>query len=88
MDTLVASKIIEAAPLNNNCRADVEKKSLLTVPLNAATKEKIKSAKHAVVLAKFNTRPNATCNGQFIKIYSDYHLKVKVGAQFNYKVKL
>lgn len=88
LDTLMANELVKAADLNANCKADNEKKTILSMTLSEERKEKIKNARHAKIISVFNTRANASCNNQFVKIYSDYKLKVVVGARFNYKVKV
>ncbi len=87
LDSLVSNARVDAADLNGACRAEVAKRNVLNIPLSGARLEKIKSAKHAVVTAVFNTKATGTCNGQYLKIYSDYKLDAKITADFNYKIK-
>jgi hypothetical protein len=87
LDSLVSNARVDAADLNGACRAEVAKKNVLNIPLSGARLEKVKSSKHAVVTAIFNTKATGTCNGQYLKIYSDYKLDAKITADFNYKVK-
>jgi hypothetical protein len=87
LDSLVSNARVDAADLNGACRAEVAKRNVINIPLSGARLEKIKSAKHAVVTAVFNTKATGTCNGQYLKIYSDYKLDAKITADFNYKIK-
>ena len=67
----------------------IESKILVLIPLyvDEARMENVKRARHAVIRAEFSTVSNTTsCNGQHLKIYSDYTMGVTLTARFNYKV--
>lgn len=87
VDTLVTDALIAAADLNGSCKADQPKRSKVPLYVDEARMENVKRARHAVIRAEFSTASNtSTCNGQYLKIYSDYTLGVTLTARFNYKV--
>jgi hypothetical protein len=88
LDTLLSNAQLDAAPLDNNCRAVEAKKSIINVNASATVIDKLRSSAHAIMTVVFNTRSsNATCQGQYLKIYSDYNIDTKITGDFNYKVK-
>lgn len=88
VDTIAIDTHVAAADLNANCKADDFKKSKIPLYVTEARMTNIKRAKHAVITADFSTASsNATCNGQHLKIYSDYNLDITFTARFNYKAK-
>ena len=88
LDTLLSNAQVDAAPVNNACRATQPTKSILNVAASAQVIDKLRTASHAVMTVVFNTRSsNATCNGQFLNIYSDYNIAATITGDFNYKVK-
>jgi hypothetical protein len=88
LDTLLSNAQVTAAPLNSSCRATQSVKSILNVPASAQVIDKMRAAKHAIMTVVFNTKAsNATCNGQFLNIYSDYNIDATITGDFNYKVK-
>lgn len=88
LDTLLNNAQVDAAPINGSCRATEAKKSMIDVKANADVIDKLRFAKHAIMTVVFNTRSsNATCNGQYLKIYSDYNINATITGDFNYKVK-
>ena len=88
LDTLLSNAQVNAAPLNTACRATQSVKSILNIPASAAVIDKIRGAKHAIMTVVFNTQAsNATCNGQYLSIYSDYNIGATITGDFNYKVK-
>jgi hypothetical protein len=55
--------------------------------VSEARMDNVKRAKHAVITSDFSTASsNTLCNGQHLKIYSDYNLQITFTARFNYKV--
>ncbi len=88
LDTLLSNAQVDAAPVNSACRATQPTKSILNVAASAQVIDKLRTASHAVMTVVFNTRSsNATCNGQFLNIYSDYNIAATITGDFNYKVK-
>ncbi len=87
VDTLLMNTVVEGADLNNNCRAETSKRSKIPLYVDEARMENVKRGKHAIIVADFNSNGhNAICNGQYLKIYSDYKLDITFTARFNYKV--
>jgi hypothetical protein len=88
LDTLLSNAQVNAAPVNSSCRAYQPVKTILNVPASNAIINKLSTAKHAIMVVVFNTKGgNATCNGQYLNIYSDYNIDATITADFNYKVK-
>ncbi|MCS6934651.1 MAG: hypothetical protein NZM35_05835 [Chitinophagales bacterium] len=87
VDTLLFDQMIEAATLDNQCRAQQPKRTKIPLYIDTERMEKIKKARHAVIWADFHSNPNNTlCQGQYLRIYSDYKLDLTLSARFNYKV--
>lgn len=87
VDTLAGNQIVAAADLNNNCKAEESKRTKIPLYVDEARMEKVKTGRHAIIRADFSTKSNnATCNGQYLKIYSDYNLDITFTARFNYEV--
>ena len=87
VDTITMDTHVAAADLNASCKAIDFKKSKIPLYVSEARMTNIKRAKHAVISADFSTASNtATCNGQHLKIYSDYNLDITFTARFNYKL--
>ncbi len=88
LDTLLNNAQVDAAPINSSCRATESKKSIINVNASAEVIDKLRFAQHAIMTVVFNTKSsNATCNGQYLKIYSDYNINATITGDFNYKVK-
>ncbi len=75
---------IDEAPVNAALRATSKKLTKLVVPLSEQKVNLLYSIKKAVIKVKFNTssQPN------YIKIYSDYKIDIKVVGDFNYTVQI
>lgn len=88
VDTLVNDQMIDAGQLNNTCKVDKSTRTKVPLYVDEARMTKLKTGRHAVIVADFSTaQNNATCNGQYLKIYSDYNLDITFTARFNYDVK-
>ncbi|MCW3127190.1 MAG: hypothetical protein JWO03_2848 [Bacteroidetes bacterium] len=88
LDTLLNNAQIEAAPINSSCRATDPKKTMVNVNASAEVIDKLRFSQHAILTVVFNTKSsNATCNGQYLKIYSDYNINATITGDFNYKIK-
>lgn len=88
IDTLLSNQLIDAANLNNDCRVTESKRTKIPLYVDEARMDNLKLGKHAVITAAFSTAANnQLCNGQHIKIYSDYKLDVTLSARFNYAIK-
>jgi hypothetical protein len=89
LDTLLTNAQVNPAPLNSSCRATQSTQTILNVAASAQVINRVRTAKHAVMTVVFNTKSsNATCNGQFLNIYSDYDIAATITGDFIYKVKL
>jgi hypothetical protein len=86
VDSLLAGEMIAAASLNSNCKAEASMRSKIPLYVDEARMENIKRGKRAVIKADFSTTSVPSCNGGYVKIYSDYKLDITFTAQFNYKV--
>lgn len=87
VDTITLDTKVAAADLDANCRATEFKKSKVPLYITQERMDNIKRARHAVITADFNSASNnVTCNGQHLKIYSDYNLDITFTARFNYKI--
>lgn len=87
LDTLLANYNLAAAPVDAGCRATTSVKNTFEITTPTDRIKRLFSAKKAVITSIFNTDgSNATCNGKYLKIYSDYRLDAKITARFNYKV--
>lgn len=87
VDTLFSNQLFAAGDLDNNCRVQEAKRTKVPVFVDEDRMDKVKLGRHAIITATFNSASNnATCNGQYLKIYSDYNLDVTFTARFNYKV--
>lgn len=75
---------IDEAPVNSAYRAVGKKLTKLVVPLNTQKVDKLYATKRAVIKIKFNT----TAQPNYIKIYSDYKIDLKVVGDFNYTMQL
>ena len=88
LDTLLSNAQVNAAPINSSCRATQTTRSILNIPASAQVINQLRFAKHAIMTVVFNTKSsNTTCNGQYLKIYSDYNIAATITGDFNYKVK-
>ncbi len=86
-DTLFINQTIAAADLDNSCRANQPKKSVLQKFVDQNVVNKLKQGQYAIITADFSTpSSNTLCNGQHLKIYSDYTLGITLSAKFNYQV--
>jgi hypothetical protein len=87
VDTLMLNRAINAASLDNNCRAQQPMRTVVQESVTQARMNRIKQGQNAIITADFSTSSNnALCNGQHLKIYSDYTIGITLSAKFNYKV--
>ena len=87
LDTLTFDKTISAGATDANCRVNAPVQSVLQVYVDDARMTKLKQGQYAVVTTDFSTvGSNPSCNGQHLKIYSDYNIGITLSAKFNYKV--
>ena len=87
VDTLTMNKLINAATTDATCRARQPAQTVLQEYVDNNRVNKLKLGQYAVITADFSTTSNnASCNGQHLKIYSDYTIGITLAAKFNYKV--
>jgi hypothetical protein len=87
LDTLAFDKTITAGATDVNCKVNQPAQSVLQEYVDEARMNKLKQGQHAVVTANFSTvGGNPACNGQHLKIYSNYTIGITLSAKFNYKV--
>ncbi len=85
VDTMLINSIVAGADLNTACKVENPKRSKIPLYVNEDRMKNIKRARHAVITADFSTvSNNSICNGQYLKIYSDYKLDITFTARFNY----
>ncbi len=75
---------IDEAPINSSLRATGKKLTKIAIPIAEDKMNLLYTTKKVILKAKFNT----SAQPQYIKIYSDYQLDVKLVGDFNYTVQL
>ncbi|MCC6837336.1 MAG: hypothetical protein IT234_02245, partial [Bacteroidia bacterium] len=84
-DSLFAyANTIDEAPVNSSLRATGKKLTKIVIPISESRMNLLFNTPKVVLKAKFNT----SAQPQYIKIYSDYSLDVKLVGDFNYTVQL
>lgn len=73
---------IASAPVGSDLKVVSKKQSVLTVPLSVSDVDVLYNSKKIVFRVAFNT----TAQPQFIKIYQDYALDIKVIGDFAYQI--
>ncbi len=71
-------------PINASLRAVGKKLTKINVPINESKMNLLYDTKKVVLKVKFNT----SAQPQYIKIYSEYSIDVKLVGDFNYTVQL
>ena len=85
LDTLLFDDLIEAGLLDANCKVNEAARTKLAIDLDSDRVDKIRNAKRAILKVDFSTySSNATCNGQYLKLYKDYQIELKLTGKFNY----
>jgi hypothetical protein len=85
VDSIFANaNIIDEAPINSNLRATSKRLTKIIIPVNEKKMSLLYNTKKMMVKVKFNT----SAQPQYIKIYSDYSLDVKLVGDFNYTIQL
>ncbi|TVR82064.1 MAG: hypothetical protein EA412_02120 [Chitinophagaceae bacterium] len=67
-----------------DCKTEESKRSLLSAPLSKEDIEIWKNVEKAVVIATLNTPVSTFCNDNFVRLYDNNKLKVKLTADFKY----
>ncbi|MCX6295687.1 MAG: hypothetical protein NTX97_06400 [Bacteroidetes bacterium] len=78
-----ANTIVEA-PVNSSLRVISKKMTKITIPVSESKMDQLYHTKKAVLKVKFNTIDQP----QYIKIYSEYSIDVKLVGDFNYTIQL
>ena len=78
----IVNNTIVAAPVNSSLKVITPSSSVLTIPLSAADITDLTLATNMLITLAFTT----TAQPQFIKIYSDYKIDLKIVADFVYEV--
>jgi hypothetical protein len=73
---------IVEAPINSSLRVIDKKLTKIVIPINENKMSELYATKKVRLKVKFNT----SSKPQYIKIYSDYSIDVKLVADFNYTV--
>ena len=83
-DTLAGTSTIMQAPVNNQLKVTEKRLTKITIPLTPSQINTLYDTRKAIFKIKFNTaaQPN------FIKIYSDYTMDIKVVGDFNYTLQI
>ena len=87
IDTLVNGYKVQAADLNASCKVSEEKRSIAKILLSGARTSMLKQGQKALVIAKFSTKSNQASCDAYLKIYSDYKLRLKLTGDFQYDLK-
>ena len=78
-----ANTIVEA-PINSSLRVIGKKLTKITLPVSESKMNLLYDTKKVVMKIRFNT----SAQPQYIKIYSEYSIEVKLVGDFNYTIKL
>ncbi|MCB0401294.1 MAG: hypothetical protein KDD41_04375 [Flavobacteriales bacterium] len=84
LGTLPVNDYIKAAPVNSSLRVSSKRESVLSIPLSAATVDKLYEAKKIVLNIAFTTQPQS----QFLKIYEEYAIDIQLVGDFQYNLSL
>jgi hypothetical protein len=87
LDTFALNKTIAAGNLDANCKVDQPTQTVIQEYVDNNRINKLKQGAYAVITSDFSTVSNTpACNGQHLKIYSNYTIGITLSAKFNYKV--
>ncbi len=86
---IIPGAAIEAAPLDNQFKVIEKKLSKLAIPLNQEIIDKLYQTKKLLIRLDFSTSQEPQPPpSQYIKIYSDYSIDLKLIGDFNYKIEI
>lgn len=80
----INSNVIDAAPINSSFRATNKKTTTLIIPLSEGKMNLLYNTKRVLFKIKFNT----SAQPQYMKIYSDYGIDIKLIGDINYTIQL
>lgn len=87
LDTLIAQSTLAPGPVNANCKVYEQARTKITTKVDKDRLNRMKLAKFAVVKADFSTSATEpSCQSQYLKIYKEYELEVKLTARFTYRM--
>lgn len=85
VDSIFAStNVIDEAPINSDLRVISKKLTQIVIPMSAKKMDLLYNTKKLMLKIKFNT----SSQPDYIKIYSDYTIDVKLIGDFNYTIQL
>jgi hypothetical protein len=85
VDSLLHSvNTIDAAPINSNFRAYEQKNTNIIIPISDSKMDLLYNTKNVIFKIKFNTSEQP----QYMKIYNNYKIDLKLIGDFNYTIQL
>jgi hypothetical protein len=87
IDTLMRAEQLQPGPVDGNCKVYESSRTKITNKVDRVRLDLLKGAKYAIVKADFSTSAsNPNCTSQYLKIYQDYQMEVKLTARFTYRI--
>ncbi|MDD5572117.1 MAG: hypothetical protein PHD97_13280, partial [Bacteroidales bacterium] len=80
VDSLFSSNLIKAAPVDANYIATGIIRTVIVIPMPEAKMSELYETKKIIVRVKFNTNPD----NKYLKIYSDYSMKLNLTADLKF----
>ena len=87
VDTVLKSWTVDPAPLNNACRVVEPLKTIEHISFDDPRIDKLRTAKKAIIQVFFTTKSSQPSCNSYLKIYSDYHLRLTMSGDFEYQFK-
>jgi len=85
---IIPGATIEAAPLDNQLKVTEKKLSKLVIPLNKVQIDKLYETKKMLIWLKLTTTQPPPTPPNYIKIYSNYMIDIKLVGDFNYGIEI
>jgi hypothetical protein len=82
VDSLFSANLIKAAPVDVNYIATSIVRTIIVVPMPKAKMNELYETKKIIVRVRFNTNPD----NKYLKIYSDYSMKLKLTADLKFDI--
>lgn len=76
------SNYIASATVDANLKVSAKKESVLAIPITRADMDDLYRTKKIIVKTAFNT----TAKPQFVKIYENYNISIKMVGDFAYQI--
>ena len=83
---IIPGAAIEAAPLDNQLKVTGKKLSKLAIPLSKVKLDKLYETKKMLIWLKLTTTQPPPTQPNYIRIYSDYVIDLKLVGDFNYGI--